>query len=260
MRKLVGMRAGEGRSGIDACLDFVAGGRRYAVPVELKSTTVGSVSTARDVGPEHIEKWRSRVWLIGFYDSGGATLERMLALGPDEMEPWISRIESYIAPDFLIGERAAMKLGINDLHVICGEKSIYALEDAKALYKRQWSEGDYRSGMDLPDGYSPRRMLRVLRLRARYLSDRGSTLNKSPHPDAVLVDVRRQDGGSLGGWQQRAEAADRATSQRDHDGEREAQDCRLDRRPRGVACPVTSAPRTDPPAAPLSRRRAVRRP
>ncbi len=180
MRKLVGMRAGEGRSGIDACLDFVAGGRRYAVPVELKSTTVGSVSTARDVGPEHIEKWRSRVWLIGFYDSGGATLERMLALGPDEMEPWISRIESYIAPDFLIGERAAMKLGINDLHVICGEKSIYALEDAKALYKRQWSEGDYRSGMDLPDGYSPRRMLRVLRLRARYLSDRGSTLN-NPH-------------------------------------------------------------------------------
>ncbi len=64
--------------------------------------------------------------------------------------------------------------------VICGEKSIYALEDAKALYKRQWSEGDYRSEMDLPDGYSPRRMLRVLRLRARYLSDRGSTLN-NPH-------------------------------------------------------------------------------
>lgn len=180
MRKLVGMRAGEGRSGIDAYLDFVAGGRRYAAPIELKSTTVGSVSTARDVGPEHIEKWRSRVWLIGFYDSGGTTLERMLALGPDEMEPWISRIESYIAPDFLIGERAAMKLGIDDLHVICGEKSIYALEDAKALYKRQWSEGDYRSEMDLPNGYSPRRMLRVLRLRARYLSDRGSTLN-NPH-------------------------------------------------------------------------------
>ena len=39
MRKLVGMRAGEGRSGIDAYLDFVAGGRRYAAPIELKSTT-----------------------------------------------------------------------------------------------------------------------------------------------------------------------------------------------------------------------------
>ena len=180
MRELVGLRAGEARSGIDAYLDFVASGRRYAAPIELKSTTVGSVSTARDVGPEHMEKWRSRVWLIGFYDSGGTTLERLLALGPDEMEPWISRIESYIAPDFRLGERAAKKLGIDDLHVICGEKSIYMLEDAKALYKRQWSESDYVSEMDLPNGYSPRRMLRVLRLRARYLSDRGSTLN-NPH-------------------------------------------------------------------------------
>lgn len=88
MRELVGLRSGEGRSGIDAYFDFVASGRRYAAPIELKSTTVGSVSTARDVGPEHIEKWRSRVWLIGFYDSGGATLERMLALGPGEMEPF----------------------------------------------------------------------------------------------------------------------------------------------------------------------------
>lgn len=104
----------------------------------------------------------------------------MLALGPDDMEPWISRIESFIAPDFLIGERAASKLGVDDLHVICGEKPIYALEDAKALYKRQWTESDYRSQMDVPSGYSPRRMLRVLRLRSRYLSDRGSTLN-NPH-------------------------------------------------------------------------------
>ena len=55
----------------------MVGGRRYAVPVELKSTTVGSVSTARDVGPEHIAKWRSRVWLVGFYDSDGVTLKRM---------------------------------------------------------------------------------------------------------------------------------------------------------------------------------------
>ena len=180
IRKLVGLRSGEGRSGVDAYFDFVAGGRRYTVPIELKSTTVGSVSTARDVGRGHIEKWRSRVWLVGFYDSGGTMLERVLVMGPDDMEPWISRIESYIAPDFLIGERAAMKLGVDDLHVICGEKSIYTLEDAKALYKRQWSESDYLSEMDLPNGYSPSRMLKVLRLRARYLSDRGSTLN-NPH-------------------------------------------------------------------------------
>lgn len=120
------------------------------------------------------------MWIFGFYNSSGATLERMLALGPDEMEPWISQIERYIAPDFLVGERAAMKLGIDDLNVICGQKSVYTLEDAKALYKRQWTDSDYLSQMDLPRGYSPRRMLRVLKLRARYLSDRGSTLN-NPH-------------------------------------------------------------------------------
>lgn len=172
---------------MDAYFDLVVDGRGHAVPVELKSTTVGSVSTARDVGLEHIEKWRSRVWLFGFYDSSGATLERVLALGPDDMEPWISRIERYIAPDFLVDERAAMNLGTDDLNVICGEKSIYTLEDAKALYKRQWTESEYLSQMDLPGGYSPRRMLRVLRLRARYLSDRGSTLNNPHIPKRFLA-------------------------------------------------------------------------
>ena len=202
MRELVGLRSRAHRSGIDAYFDFVVGGRRYAVPVELKSTTVGSVSTARDVGPEHIEKWRSRVWLVGFYDSDGVTLKRMLALGPDDMEPWISRIERYIAPDFLLGERAAKKLGIDDLHIVCGEKSAYTLKDAQALYKRQWSKSGYLSQMDLQDGYSPQhraparsrgppqmdlqdgyspqQLLQILRLRARYLNDRGATLN-NPH-------------------------------------------------------------------------------
>ena len=180
MREIIGLRKGEGRSGVDAYMDFTAGGRPYAVPVELKSTTVGTVSTARDVGRDHIEKWRSRVWVVGFYGSDGSTLESLLALGPDDMEPWIARIERYMAPDFMIGEQIAAKLQMDDLHVICGEKDAYALEDAQALYKRQWSPDQYSAEMDLPDGYSPKRMLEILRLRARYLLDRGSTLN-NPH-------------------------------------------------------------------------------
>ena len=235
MRQLVGLRTGEGRSGIDAYFDFTVRGRHYAVPIELKSTTVGSVSTARDVGPEHIEKWRSRVWLFGFYDSSGTTLERLLALGPDEMEPWISRIERYIAPDFLIGERAAMNLGIDDMHVICGEKPIYTLEDAKALYKRQWSETDYLSHMDCPNGYSPRRDApgaqtpRTLPQRPRL------HVEQSAHPDAVLVDIRGQVGGrGDGGWRRWAATADPAQSQGDNDGECEAQGHRHLRRGLGV--------------------------
>ena len=179
-REIIGLRKGKGRSGVDAYMDFASSGRPYAVPIELKSTTVGTVATARDVGRDHIEKWRSRVWVFGFYGPGGSALESLLVLGPDDMEPWISRIEAYMAPDFMIGERVAAKLEMDDLHVICGEKDAYALEDAKALYKQQWKKDEYLAKMDLPNGYTPNRMLEILRLRARYLLDRGSTLN-NPH-------------------------------------------------------------------------------
>ena len=180
MREIIGLRRGDGRSGIDAYMDFTARDRPYSVPIELKSTTVGTVSTTRDVSRDHIEKWRSRVWVFGFYGSGGSVLESWLALGPDDMAPWISRIEGYMAPDLMIGDRIAPRLEMDDLHVICGEKDTYALGDAKALYKRQWTEDEYSANMDLPNGYSPTRMLEILRLRAHYLIDRGSTLN-NPH-------------------------------------------------------------------------------
>lgn len=186
MRELVGLRAGGERSGVDAYFDFDANDRKYAVPIELKSTTVGSVSTARDVGLGHIEKWRARLWVFGFYSSSGGVLERVLTLGPDDMEPWISRIERYIAPDFMIGERTAAKLEIEDVHAICGEKETYTLDDARALYKRQWSVSRYTSEMDVEDGYSPSRMLRILKHRARYLNNRGATLNNPRIPRSFL--------------------------------------------------------------------------
>ena len=180
VRNLIGLRAGETRSGVDAYFDFSGGNRSYAVPVELKSTTNRTVSTARDVGPAHIRKWRSRLWVFGFYDSSGTTMESLLVLGPDDMEGWIARIERYIAPDFLIGERAAERLTLEDLHIICGEKSVYSQRDAWALHKRQWSKAKYESEMDVTGGYSPGKMLEILRLRAKYLNARGATLN-NPH-------------------------------------------------------------------------------
>ena len=180
LRELIGLRSGESRSGVDAYFDFSDGNRRYAVPVELKSTTNRTVSTARDVGLAHIRKWRSRLWIFGFYDSSGATMESLLILGPDDMEGWIARVERYIAPDFLIGERAAERLTLEDLHIICGEKPVYDPRDARALHKRQWPEARYESEMDVTDGYSPGKMLEILRLRAKYLSARGATLN-NPH-------------------------------------------------------------------------------
>jgi len=196
MYQLIGLRAGEGRSEVDAFLDFVVSGQSYSAPIELKSTTNYSVSTARDVGPDHIAKWRSRIWVFGFYDASGTKLQKILTLGPDEMEDWIGKIESYIAPDFAIEERVAEKLGLDDLFIICGEKPTYSLDDAMALHKRQWNREKYLAEMDEADGYTPEKMLEILKLRAIYLNQRGSTLNNPHIPrsffakfDAETIDI-----------------------------------------------------------------------
>lgn len=168
--RILGLREGVGRSDVDAFFDFEDLGKTYAAPIELKSTTNYSVSTARDVGTSHIAKWRSRIWVFGFYNSSGTDLQKILALGPTDMEEWIGKIESYIAPDFAIGERIAEKLDIEDLHIICGEKHKYSLDDAIALHKRQWKMNKYLAEMDDDDGYTPAKMLKILKLRAIYLN------------------------------------------------------------------------------------------
>ena len=180
MSHLLGLKPGESRSGVDAYFEFKADGLSYSTPVELKSTTKESVSTARDVGPAHIEKWRSRAWVFGFYNETGTNLETILLLGPQDMEPWIAEKERYIAPDLAIGERVAQRLTINDLYEICGEKCVYDYMDARSLQKRQWRKAQYVAEMDEDNGYSAGKMLDVLRLRARYLNARGATLN-NPH-------------------------------------------------------------------------------
>ena len=180
MCRIIGLRKGEGRSDVDAFFDFESRGKFYSAPIELKSTTGDAVSTARDVGPDHISKWRGRIWVFGFYDSSGGELQKLLALGPDDMEAWIEKIERYIAPDLAIGERIANKLTLEDLHIICGEKHRYSLTDARALHKRQWRRDRYLAEMDDADGYTPLKMVEILKLRAIYLNQRGSTLN-NPH-------------------------------------------------------------------------------
>jgi len=130
------------------------------------------------------------MWIFGFYDSSGATIESLLILGPDDMEGWIARIEQYIAPDFLIGERAAERLTLDDLHIICGEKPVYSRRDARLLHKRQWPEARYESEMDVTAGYSPSRMLEILRLRAKYLNARGAKLNNPHIPKRFFSEFR----------------------------------------------------------------------
>jgi hypothetical protein len=57
---------GHQRAGVDAVLDLDVEGQRFRLEVEVKSSTGTTVSTARDVGMEHIKKWRRKLFVIGF--------------------------------------------------------------------------------------------------------------------------------------------------------------------------------------------------
>ncbi len=163
----------ESRSGVDAFLDF----NGMSIPFELKTTSTGPVTTVRDFGTDHIEKWKGKHWLIGFFHKGN---NYYLYGSPCAMEPWIKSKESYIAPDIKLASLTASNLSLKDLFDTLGEKTKYTLEDAKSLQKKQYSTAQYYSLMDLENGYSQEAMLTILRNRTTYLMTRGSTLN-NPH-------------------------------------------------------------------------------
>ncbi|EGQ7787824.1 TPA: hypothetical protein RI762_003551 [Vibrio cholerae] len=163
----------EGRGGVDAHLDL--DGR--TIPFELKTTSKGSVTTVRDFGPDHIEKWRDKHWLIGFFVNGE---EFYHYASPDMMAEWITNKASYIAPDFTIADLVARNLSLEDMHQVMEDKAVYTYEDAKSLQKMQYTKEEYLARQDLENGYSPERMLEIFRERGKYLVQRGSTLN-NPH-------------------------------------------------------------------------------
>lgn len=63
-------------------------------------------------------------------------------------------------------------------------KARYAIADARRLHKLQWSIGQYKAAEDLTvEGkrwISANQMLEIFRLRSKYISERGATLN-NPH-------------------------------------------------------------------------------
>ena len=66
------------------------------------------------------------------------------------------------------------------MHLILGKKEKYTYDDAKKLHKMQYKKDEYLEMMDIKDGYSGKRMLKILKDRSEYLMNRGSTLN-NPH-------------------------------------------------------------------------------
>ncbi len=164
------------RHGIDAVLPIDG----HEIDFELKSVTKvgGSISTVRDLGPAHIEKWRHKHWIIGFYD--GANLLNCRYGSPDDMAKWIAEKWEYIRVDFEMAHLVPGLITHEAMVRIIGEKDHYTLADAKKLQKSQYSAREYKTMMDDGNGYSPERMLDIFRARAKYVIERGATLN-NPH-------------------------------------------------------------------------------
>jgi hypothetical protein len=181
------------RAGVDALLNLEHGGRQCELEIEVKSTTGSTVSTARDVGMDHIQKWRRMFFVIGFYtkEAKRPELVRCLCLTPIDMEPWIASVEAKILIDFKLAGRAARNLQLDDLFEVCGYQESYSLADAKRLHKQQWSADEYAQALDVrlngPSRFSQAKMLEILRLRSRYIAERGATLN-NPHVSKLHLD------------------------------------------------------------------------
>lgn len=172
------------RADIDAHLKL--DGR--TIDFELKSTTKDSVSTVRDFGPDHIRKWRTGLhWLFAFYDSSGEHLQYCIYASPKDMEPWIAEKERYILPDQTLATMLPQYVTEDMVVQLLGRKSIYSLEDAQWIMKKQWKTSDYESNQDLPQGFSLGRMTEMLQLRANYVLSRGSTLN-NPHIEKAFFE------------------------------------------------------------------------
>jgi hypothetical protein len=82
---------------------------------ELKSTTRDRVSSARDVGPEHLKKWRERNWIFGRGHYQGSTFkfEQTYFLTPVQMEPWFGMIDVKITKDDVLFNRVLHFLDTN---------------------------------------------------------------------------------------------------------------------------------------------------
>jgi hypothetical protein len=74
---------------------------------ELKTTTKSSVSTARDVGMNHLKKWRSLFWICskGHYENDDFCFEETYFLFPEDLEPWFLQIETKLTSKDLLFQR-----------------------------------------------------------------------------------------------------------------------------------------------------------
>lgn len=97
---------------------------------ELKSTTRQAVSTARDLGPRHIEKWKQRFWIIGrgknYHDN--FIFDRLFFLSTCHMANWYNKLMSGFNADDVLRSKVISNLA--------GTLDAAEIERAERLLKR----------------------------------------------------------------------------------------------------------------------------
>lgn len=188
MVRLFGLSVPPGRSRIGADAELELDGCDERIEFELKSTTHKSVSTVRDMGPDHFQKWRHRHWIVGFFAKDAVTLRHSYYASPADMSTWLTKMEQYVKPDVILSKLVREKISDADLDQIVGTAADFSIEDAKRVMKKQWKADAYRANADLQGGrYSRERMLQLVQERAEYLMTRGKTLNNPHIPESYFA-------------------------------------------------------------------------
>lgn len=96
MIKLFNLHSVSDREGVDAYYDDFK--------FELKSTSKGSVSTARDLGYNHLEKWKNLYWIIGNFHNttSGFHFYNFYLITPNGMKPWYDKIKEKLDKDKIL--------------------------------------------------------------------------------------------------------------------------------------------------------------
>ncbi len=180
---------GRVRHGTDAILNL--DGHEYEFELKSITTKRGGISTVRDLGPDHIAKWRNKHWIMAYFE--GQKLLFCRYGSPEAMRPWIEEKWNYIKADFELAKHVPSHITMDTMHKIIGRKATYTQADAKKLHKNQMSASEYKAAADVGDEISPGNMLEIFKERARYVIERGSTLNNPHISDAFLSSWPRID-------------------------------------------------------------------
>lgn len=165
------------RIGIDARLKVLS----EKIDFELKSTTTGSVSTARGLHLEHLERWKDLHWIIGKYNKK-AELECCYYGSPDDMIEWITFWENDIKRGINISDMLIDRIDLNMMYEIFDKKKKYNYKEIKFVFKNLYTVQEYKDMQNSEGTYDPEIVLEMFKKHNQVYLYRGAALNNPKIP------------------------------------------------------------------------------